>query len=88
MCPTAIARFVKLLLDIDRCQVISRLTDVYCKKYPQVSLTFDKAYVDRYTGIAISNERILETCGPWASAPSSTARSSRWRCPLGVPPRT
>ena len=41
--------------------MISRLTDVYCKKYPQVSLRFDKAYVDRYTGIAISNERILET---------------------------
>lgn len=62
MCPTAIARFVKLLLDIDpQAQVISRLTDVYCKKYPQVSLRFDKAYVDRYTGIAISNERILET---------------------------
>ena len=34
---------------------------MYCKKYPQVSLRFDKAYVDRYTGIAISNERILET---------------------------
>ena len=62
MCPTAIARFVKLLLDIDpQAQVISRLTDVYCKKYPQVSLTFDKAYVDRYTGIEISNDRILET---------------------------
>ena len=58
----AIGRFLKLLLDIDpQAQVISRLTDVYCKKYPQVSLRFDKAYVDRYTGIAISNERILET---------------------------
>ena len=58
----AIGRFLKLLLDIDPgAQVISRLTDVYCKKYPQVSLRFDKAYVDRYTGIAISNERILET---------------------------
>ena len=52
MCPTAIARFVKLLLDIDpQAQVISRLTDVYCKKYPLVSLTFDKAFVDRNTGI-------------------------------------
>ena len=62
MCPTAIARFVKLLLDIDPgAQVISRLTDVYRKQYPAVSLRFDKAYVDRYTGIEIGNEQILQT---------------------------
>ena len=41
--------------------MISRLTDVYVKRYPTVSLEFDKAYVDRYTGIEISNDRILET---------------------------
>ena len=58
----AIGRFLKLLLDIDpAAQVISRLTDVYVKRYPQVSLTFDKPYVDRYTGIEISNQRILDT---------------------------
>lgn len=58
----AIGRFLKLLLDIDpQAQVISRLTDVYVKRYPKVELTFDKAYVDRYTGIAISHERILDT---------------------------
>ena len=58
----AIGRFLKLLLDIDPgAQVISRLTDVYCKRYPAVSLEFDKAYVDRYTGIEIANDRILET---------------------------
>ena len=62
MCPTAIGRFLKLLLDIDPgAQVVSRLTDVYRKKYPAVSLRFDKAYVDRYTGIEISNEQILHT---------------------------
>ena len=62
MCPTAIGRFMKLLLDIDPdAQVISRLTDVYVKRYPTVSLEFDKAYVDRYTGIEISNDRVLET---------------------------
>ena len=49
-------------MDIDPgAQVISRLTDVYRKRYPQVSLSFDKAYVDRYTGIEIGNDRILST---------------------------
>ena len=58
----AIGRFLKLLLDVDPdAQVISRLTDVYVKRYPAVSLTFDKPYVDRYTGIEISNEQILST---------------------------
>ncbi len=62
MTVTAIARFLKLLQDIDpEVQVISRLSDVYVRRYPQVSLTFDKAYVDRYTGIGISDERILST---------------------------
>ncbi len=59
---TAIGRFMKLLLDIDpEAQVISRLTDVYVKRYPAVELTFDKAYVDRYTGIQIDDQRILST---------------------------
>ncbi len=58
----AIGRFMKLLLDIDpQAQVISRLTDVYVKRYPQVELSFDKAYVDRYTGIEIEDGRIIET---------------------------
>lgn len=62
MCPTAIGRFLKLLLDIDPdAQVISRLTDVYRTRYPQISLCFDKAYVDRYTGIEIGNDQILQT---------------------------
>ena len=37
------------------------MADEYTKKYPQITLTFDKAYVDRYTGIEISNERIIHT---------------------------
>ena len=62
MTAAAIARFMKLLLDIDpQAQVISRLTDVYVKRYAPVSLSFDKPYVDRYTGIEISEERILST---------------------------
>ncbi len=58
----AIGRFMKLLLDIDpQAQVISRLTDVYVKRYPQVELSFDKAYVDRYTGSEIEDGRIIGT---------------------------
>ena len=58
----AIGRFMKMLLDIDpQAQVISRLTDVYVKRYPQVELSFDKAYVDRYTGIEIEDGRIIGT---------------------------
>lgn len=58
----AIGRFLKLLLEIDpQAQVVSRLTDAYVKRYPAVSLTFDKAYVDRYTGIDIENDQILST---------------------------
>ena len=58
----AIARFVKLLKDIDSdSQVVSALTDEYAKKYDTVTLTFDKAFVNRYTGIEITNEEILKT---------------------------
>ena len=58
----AIARFVKLLTDIDSgAEVTSALTDEYAFKYDDVSLTFDKAFVDKYTGIEISNDTIVKT---------------------------
>ncbi|MBQ3225319.1 MAG: phenylalanine--tRNA ligase subunit beta, partial [Oscillospiraceae bacterium] len=58
----AIARFVKLLLDIDSGTVItSSLTDEYAFKYDNVELSFDKSFVDRYTGIEIGNDRIVKT---------------------------
>ena len=58
----AIARFVKLLTDIDSgAKVVSSLTDEYAKKYDDVSLSFDKAFVDKYTGIEISNDTIVKT---------------------------
>ena len=59
---TAIKRFVKLLTNIDEgAYVSSQLSDLYVNKYDEISLTFDKAYVDRYTGIDISEERIVTT---------------------------
>ncbi len=58
----AIARFVKLLTAIDPgVQVVSSLTDEYAFHYAPITLTFDKKFVDRYTGIEITNETIVHT---------------------------
>ena len=58
----AIERYLYLLLQIDpNVKVISSLSEQYVKRYPEISITFDKPYVDRYTGIEISNERIEKT---------------------------
>ena len=58
----AIGRFLDLLLKIDPdVKVVSALTDEYAKKYDTVNLTFDKAFVDKYTGIEISNDTIIKT---------------------------
>lgn len=58
----ALKRFVKLLSDIDpKVKVASKVTDKYVKHYPEVELSFDKKYVDRYTGIDIKDEEIVET---------------------------
>ncbi len=64
MTVTAVGRFVKLLQDIDSgVTVISSLTDDYRRTYERKTLTIDKDYVDRYTGIgdAISCEHIEKT---------------------------
>jgi phenylalanyl-tRNA synthetase beta chain len=62
MTVTAIARFLKLLMDIDDgVKVVSALTDEYAVKYDTVQLDFDKRFVDRYTGIEISNDTIVRT---------------------------
>ena len=58
----AAGRFLKLLRDWDPgVRVTSRLTDEYPAPFDKVSLEFDKSFVDKYTGIEISNERIVKT---------------------------
>lgn len=58
----AIERFIKLLMDIDPgVKVTSSLTDHYVKHYDTITIDFDKAYVDKYTGIDISSDQIEET---------------------------
>lgn len=62
LCETAAGRFLKLLLSIDpEAQVTSRYTDCYQYHYPEIELHFDKAFVDRYTGIDISDAQINDT---------------------------
>lgn len=58
----AIARFLKLLTDIDSdAKVVSALTDEYAFKYNTVKLDFNKNFINRYTGIEISNDCIVAT---------------------------
>ncbi len=58
----AIERFLKLLTEIDPgVKVTSSLTDSYVKQYDKITIEFDKAYVDKYTGIDISSDQIEET---------------------------
>ena len=62
LCRVATERLLALLDQCDKgAEVTSAFTDVYVKKYPTISLDFTKAYVDRYTGIEISNETIVKT---------------------------
>jgi len=62
MTTVAIARFMKLLLDIDpEVKVISSLTDEYAFHYPKVNIEIDKEFIDKYTGIEISNDHIVDT---------------------------
>lgn len=58
----AISRFLKLLCEIDpEVTITSRLSDQYVKHYAPIKLEITKAYVDRYTGIDITEEQIAAT---------------------------
>ena len=59
---SAIERFVKILSDFDSgVKVTSCVTDEYAYKYDKITLNFDKSFVNKYTGIEISNETIVNT---------------------------
>ncbi|MCR5733441.1 MAG: phenylalanine--tRNA ligase subunit beta [Lachnospiraceae bacterium] len=58
----AAKRFINLISGIDpgaRC--VSKISDVYVKHYETITVDFDKAFIDRYTGIDISCDRIEQT---------------------------
>ena len=62
LCATATARFLYLLFaTCPTARVTSAVTDSYVTHYPEIVMTIDKAYVDRYTGIDISADRIERT---------------------------
>ena len=62
MTTTAVARFVKIMKDADPdAKVVSSLTDEQAYKYPTITFSFDRSFVNRYTGIEISDEHILTT---------------------------
>ncbi len=62
LCHKATARFLQLLLSLDSgVRVISAFTDVYKKKYDTIEIEITKAYIDRYTGIEITNKEITRT---------------------------
>ncbi len=58
----AIGRFLYLLKQYDSsCRVVSSLTDAYPAPFPPVTLRFDQAFVDKYTGISIGRDTIVKT---------------------------
>ena len=62
LCRVATERLLMILSECDEgAKVISSFSDSYVKHYPTITLNFDKHYVDRYTGIEISNETIVKT---------------------------
>lgn len=86
----ASARFLGLLLDIDGgARVISSFTDCYVKKYDEIVLTMDKAYIDRYTGIDIPMETAVTTLsalgfGVVRNGDSLTVTVPSWRATKDV----
>ena len=59
---TAVKRFLKLLYDADNgIKCVTKITDSYVKKYPEIKVPFNKKFIDRYTGIDISSDRIEKT---------------------------
>ncbi len=62
LCAQAVGRFAYIVKSIDSgAKIASKVNDKYVRKYPEITLSFDKKYVDRYTGIEISDERIIHT---------------------------
>ena len=52
---------MKLLMDIDPGVRVIMPYGLLCKRYKDIVVDFDKAYVDKYTGIDISSDMIEET---------------------------
>jgi len=90
LAPVAVGRFLYLLSKIEPgFKVISSLTDEYKFHYPQIALDFDKAFVDKYTGIDISSDAIEKTLtalgfGVTRNGDNFTAAVPSWRATKDV----
>ena len=61
MTSVAIERYIKLLQENDKnIKIVSRLTDIYVKKYPKITVDIDKEYINKRIGIEFTEKRITE----------------------------
>ena len=60
MTVTALRRYAYLLNSVDEgAKVVSNITDVYPNKYPHIVIEIEKSYIDRYAGIDIPKDRMI-----------------------------
>ena len=58
---TALLRYVYLVKQQDAgATITSNITDVYNYKYPKLNITITKDFIDRYIGISIPEQRVVE----------------------------
>ena len=61
MTKTAIERYIKLLEENDKnIKIVSRLTDEYVKKYPEIVIDVDKDFINKRIGVEFTEKRIIE----------------------------
>ena len=61
MTDLAIKRYVRLLRESNKeIKIVSRLTDIYIKKYPEIKIEITKEYINSRIGVQLSLERIKE----------------------------
>ncbi|MGN0961468.1 MAG: hypothetical protein ACI4PF_04645, partial [Christensenellales bacterium] len=57
----ALRRYAYLLKNIDsNAIVVSDLIDEYMYKYPRIEIDIEKSYIDRYVGVEIGKDRMIE----------------------------
>ena len=89
LCKTAAARFIRLLTEIDGgATVVSRYTDRYNYRYPQIELKFDKGLSTATPASTSPTRRSTRRSSAWAFRSDRTARRSTSPCRRGAPPRT
>lgn len=61
MTTIALRRYAYLLKSIDGgARVVSNLKDEYKHKYPHIDIDIEKSYIDRYVGVEIGKDRMVE----------------------------